>query len=61
MREFYGNIEYKMSKTCADNLLKLRKGEEKKFPVQKFLCDYVNLVYGVKGNCVKVIIENDQL
>jgi hypothetical protein len=58
MKEF-GNVEYKMSKTCADNLLKMRKGEEKTWPAQKFLCEYVNLVYGVRGHCTHVIIEND--
>lgn len=54
----YKYVEYSMTKTCADNLLKLRKGEEQKWDAQKYLCYYVNRVYGVKGICTHVIIEN---
>lgn len=49
-----GYIEYKMSKTLADSLLKKQKN--KKRP-QEVLCDYVNTQLNLKGECVKVIIE----
>ena len=58
MKKFNYGIEYKMSKACADNLLKTRKGEEQKWDPQKYLCYYVNRVYGVKGTCVRVIIDD---
>ena len=51
-----GYIEYKMSKTMAENIIKDTKG--KKNP-QEVLCDYVNTQLGIKGYCVRVIVENN--
>lgn len=57
MKKFYGDIEYKMTKAMADYLLKSRKGDAKKKNNQQYLCDYVNEQCGVKGNCVRVLID----
>jgi len=54
---WYGDIEYKMSKLMASELLKTRKGLEQNIPPQKFLCMVVNEQFGIKGNCVKVVVE----
>jgi hypothetical protein len=51
-----GDIEYKMSRECAEGILKDRKGPEAKIHPQTYLCQYVNEQYGLLGNCVKVII-----
>lgn len=51
-----GDIEYKMSRECAEGILKDRKGPEAKMHPQAYLCQYVNEQYGLLGNCVKVII-----
>lgn len=51
-----GYIEYKMSKTMADNILQGTKG---KGNPQKILCDYVNTQLGIRGYCVRVIVENN--
>lgn len=50
-------IEYKMSKTMADFYLDNRKGDDKKTHPQAFLCKIVNTTFGLKGNCVNVIID----
>lgn len=52
---FYNNVEYEMSREFAREILKTRKGNELNIPPQKFLCDYVNRTFGVKGNVVHVI------
>lgn len=50
----YGNIEYRMSKEMAHEILKTRKGNDQKMHPQKYLCKYVNEVLGIKGNCTLV-------
>jgi hypothetical protein len=52
---YYCDIEYKMSKLMASELLKTRKGAEQNMRPQQFLCKIVNEQFGVKGNCVRVI------
>jgi hypothetical protein len=49
-----GTIEYKMSKTMADEIIKASKS--KKAP-QEILCNYVNEQCGLKGFCVKVLVD----
>ena len=49
-----GTIEYKMSKTMADEIIKASKS--KKAP-QESLCNYVNSELGLKGFCVKVLVD----
>lgn len=46
--------EYKMSKEMANNLLKERKGEEKKKNPQAYLCDYVNAYFGLRCEVTRV-------
>ena len=49
-----GTIEYKMSKVMADEIIKASKS--KKTP-QEILCNYVNEQCGLKGFCVKVLVD----
>ncbi len=49
-----GTVEYTMSKTMADEIIKASKS--KKTP-QEILCNYVNSECGLKGYCVKVIVD----
>ena len=49
-----GTIEYKMSKVMADEIIKTSKS--KKTP-QEILCNYVNSELGLKGFCVKVLVD----
>ena len=49
-----GTIEYKMSKVMADEIIKASKS--KKIP-QEILCNYVNSELGLKGFCVKVLVD----
>lgn len=49
-----GILEYTMSKTMADEIIKAAKN--KKSP-QELLCEYVNSQMGLKGYCVKVIVD----
>ena len=49
-----GTIEYKMSKVMADEIIKASKS--KKTP-QEILCNYVNSELGLKGFCVKVLVD----
>ena len=56
-KEFYGEISYTMSEGVAKDLLAQRKGDEKKMRPQEYLCHVVNEQFGLKGNCIKVIIE----
>lgn len=44
-------IEYKMSATLAETLL---KADKSKRPPQEVLCEYVNTQCGLKGYCVRV-------
>ena len=54
-----GGIEYTMSAALANHIMKTHKGPRKN--KQDILCSYVNNQFGLKGNCVKVLIELDQL
>ena len=49
-----GTIEYKMGKLMADEIIKASKS--KKTP-QEVLCRYVNQECGLKGYCVKVLVD----
>ena len=51
-----GDFEYKMSRDCAADILRDRKGPEAKMGAQDYLCFYVNEQLGLRGNCVKVIV-----
>ena len=55
--KIFGTFEYKMPKACAEKLLKERKGEDKKKNPQEYLCQIINEGYGIKGTCVKVVID----
>ncbi len=53
----YGrDIEYKMNRTMAKEVIKSYGNEGQKNPA-KCLCRYVNEELGLKGNCVNVIID----
>ena len=49
-----GTIEYKMSKSMADEIIKAAKSKK---PPQEILCNYVNSELGLKGFCVKVLVD----
>lgn len=49
-----GTIEYKMSKMMADEIIGTKKIS--KTP-QEILCNYVNTQCGLKGYCVKVLVD----
>ena len=49
-----GIVEYTMSKTMADEILQASKSS--KTP-QEVLCEYVNSQMGLKGYCVKVLVD----
>lgn len=55
LSEKCGSIEYKMSNAMARAIIKNHKGPKKR--PQEILCAYVNEQMGLKGNCVKVLIE----
>lgn len=46
--------EYNMTKEMAEDLLKTRKGEDKKMDNQEYLCKVVNEQFGLMYECVKV-------
>jgi hypothetical protein len=54
-----GTIEYKMGKLMAEEILKAAKSKSGKLPKppQEILCDYVNTQMGLKGYCVKVLVD----
>ena len=54
-----GTIEYKMGKVMAEEILKDAKTKSGKLPkpAQEVLCDYVNREFGLKGFCVKVLVD----
>ena len=54
-----GTIEYKMGKLMADEILKAAKSKSGKLPKPPLdiLCDYVNTQLGLKGYCVKVLVD----
>ena len=49
-----GTIEYQMSRTMAEEII---KGSKSKRPPQEILCNYVNTQCGLKGYCVKVLVD----
>lgn len=54
-----GTIEYKMGKVMAEQILNDAKTKSGKLPkpAQEILCDYVNRECGLKGFCVKVLVD----
>lgn len=54
-----GTVEYKMGKLMADEILKAAKSKSGKLPgtPQEVLCRYVNQECGLKGYCVKVLVD----
>jgi hypothetical protein len=54
-----GTIEYKMGKVMAEQILNDAKSKSGKLPkpAQEILCDYVNRECGLKGFCVKVLVD----
>ena len=53
--EFCGEtIEYKMGKAMAEDILRDNKSKK---PAQELLCEHVNEDFGLKGYCVRVIID----
>lgn len=54
-----GTIEYKMGKIMAEQVLNQAKGKSGKLPkpAQEVLCDFVNRECGLKGFCVKVLVD----
>ena len=56
-----GTIEYKMGKVMAEEILKDAKGKNGKLPkpAQEILCDYVNRECGLKGFCVRVLVDTN--
>lgn len=54
-----GTIEYKMGKVLAEQILNDAKTKSGKLPkpAQEILCDYVNRECGLKGFCVKVLVD----
>lgn len=59
LSEKCGGVEYTMSAAMADHIMKTHKGPKKN--KQDILCGYVNSQFGLKGNCVKVLIDLDKL
>lgn len=54
-----GGVEYTMTAALADHIMKTHKGPKKN--KQEILCNYVNSQLGLKGHCVRVLIEIDKL
>ena len=52
-----GDFEYKMPKAMAEAYLKLRKGEDKKKHPNDYLRELVDIDFGIKGVCSRVIVE----
>ena len=54
-----GTGEYMMGKLMADEILKAAKSKSGKLPKPPLdiLCDYVNTQMGLKGYCVKVLVD----
>ena len=54
-----GTVEYKIGKLMADEILKAAKSKSGKLPgtPQEVLCRYVNQECGLKGYCVKVLVD----
>lgn len=50
-----GLVEYKMPRLMAEEVLKSSKGN--KSNPQEVLCNYVNTFLGLKGYCVRVLVD----
>lgn len=59
LSEKCGSVEYTISAELANHILKTHKGPKKN--KQDALCQYVNEQMGLKGKCVKVLIDLDKL
>lgn len=57
MKNNTNEITYRMPAGVAKAYLKNRHGDETKMNTQIYLCKMVDQDYGLKGNCVKVIID----
>ena len=57
LSEKCGGVEYTISAAFADHIMKIHKGPKKN--KQEILCKYVNEQCGLKGNCVKVLVDLD--
>ena len=57
LSEKCGGVEYTMSNALAQHIMKTHKGPRKN--KQDILCSYVNEQFGLKGKCVKVLVELD--
>lgn len=57
LSEKCGGVEYTMSNALAQHIMKTHKGPRKN--KQDILCAYVNEQFGLKGKCVKVLVELD--
>ena len=56
MKEFR-TVEYKMSKTMADEIVRVAKKKGNRRPPQEILVNYVNEQYGLLRTCVRVLIN----
>lgn len=54
--ERVGSVEYIMNSAMADEILKTRKGDDKKLRPQDYLIKYVNEDCGLLRNCTKVTV-----
>lgn len=52
-----GGVEYTMTATLANHIMKIHKGPKKN--KQEVLVRYVNEQFGLKDKCVKVLIQLD--
>ena len=57
VNKVHGDFEYKMSKGMADAYLKARKGEDKNKNAADYLREVVDLEFGIKGKCSRVIVD----
>lgn len=56
LHEKVGSVEYIMSSLMADEILKTRKGDDKKMRPQDYLIKYVNEDCGLLRTCTKVTV-----
>ena len=59
LSEKSGTVEYTMSAGMAQHVMKTHKGPRKS--KQDILCQFVNEQMGLKGKCVRVLIDLDKL
>lgn len=59
LSEKCGAVEYTMTAALAQHIMKTHKGPRKN--KQDILCQFVNEQMGLKGKCVKVLIDLDKL